>query len=152
SHVTGLAIKGGIPSFLLQIVVVGVTFFTIFTGIKEARDSDLGGTMTFGQGFRAGAQMAGIAGIMAAAFTLIYLTVIDPNVGEKAMEIMREQWEKAGMSEDQQEMASKWSGWMFKPGLATGFTLFWITLWGFIKALIASAILKKDTLMQTPVS
>ena len=40
--------------FLINFLMMVATFFTIYLGIKEARDQDLGGYLTMGQGFITG--------------------------------------------------------------------------------------------------
>lgn len=130
-------------SFLMSFLLMVVTFFTLFLGVKEIRE-DLGGYLTFGQGFKAGMGIALIASVIAAIFTLIYMKFIDPDLGDKIMEGVEEQWEQAGMAEEQRDMARKWTSYMFNPVIMTLFMLVYVNFWGLIKSLVAAAILKKD--------
>ena len=131
-------------SFLMSVLLMLVTFFTLFMGVKEKRDSEMGGYMTFGQGFKSGMGIALIAAVIAAVFTLVYMMFIDPDMGERMMDGIEEQWDKAGMAEDQREMARKWTSMMFNPPIMTAFMLAYVLFWGVIKSLVASAIVKRE--------
>ena len=145
SNMMGIQQSGNrVLGFLVLTVLMIVTFFTIFLGVKETRDEDLGGYLTFGQGFMTGFKIALIAGLISAVFTLIYSKFIDPDFAEKMMAGVEDQWDKAGMPEEQREVARKWTSYMFNPFILSAFSLFSALFWGVIKSLIAGAILKKD--------
>ncbi|HZV69479.1 MAG TPA: DUF4199 domain-containing protein [Saprospiraceae bacterium] len=130
--------------FGMNAIILVATFITIYMGVKEARDQDLGGYLTLGQGFLTGFKIALIAGIISAVFTLIYTKIIDPDFADKIMEGVEEQWDKAGMPEDQREMARKWTGYMMNPYVLTAISLVSALFWGLIKGLVAGAMLKKE--------
>lgn len=140
--------SSGQPSPLLgSLVGLGMliaTFFVIFYGVKEFRDTANGGNLTIGDGLKLGALIALIAAILASAFTLLYHYVIDPGYLDRMMETMREGFEEQGMSDEQIESAMKWSNMFKSPILGAGFTIVWYCLWGFVKGLISGAILKKE--------
>ena len=136
--------SGGGMGILIYIAQWGITFFTIYLGIKEIRDTELGGYLTSGQAFRKGLAIAVIAGLISGVFTLIYMKLIDPDMSERLMEGAEEQWEKANMPEEQREMSRKWAAPFMNPFVLAPFAVIWIALGGMIKSLIAGAILKKD--------
>ncbi|MEO6132704.1 MAG: DUF4199 domain-containing protein [Saprospiraceae bacterium] len=121
-----------------------ITFIPIYLGVKEARDNDLGGYLTLGQGFLTGFKIALIAGILSAIFAIIYFNFIDPDFADKLMVGIEEQWEKAGMAEEQKEMARKWTGYFMSPIAFAAFSFLGPVFWGLIKGLVAGALLKKE--------
>ena len=145
NNMLGLQQSGNTMAGLgLGALILGATFITIFLGIKEARDQDLGGHLTFGQGFLIGFKIALIAGLISAIFTLIYMKLIDPDFSDKMMSGLEDGWDKAGMPEENREMARKWSGYFMNPYILSAFSLCYAIFWGVIKALVAGSILKKD--------
>jgi len=131
----------GIVIYLLQ---WGGTFFTTYLGIKEIRDQELGGYITVGQAFKKGMGIALIAGLISAAFTLIYMKLIDPEMSDRIMESAEDQWEQANMPEEQREMSRKVTGYFMNPLIMGPFVVVWVALGGMVKSLIAGSILKKE--------
>jgi len=134
---------GGLGWLVFLVSLIG-SFITILLGIKETRDQDLGSYITFGQGFMTGFKIALIASVISAIFTLIYTKFIDPDFAEKMMEGVEAQWDKAGMPEENREVARKWTSYMFNPFIMSAMSLLISIFWGVIQSLIAGAILKKD--------
>jgi amino acid transporter len=140
-------------NWILGILVVLVTvvgsFFVIFYGVKEYRDTVNGGALTTGEAVKLGALIALIAAIMAALFNLLYHYVIDPEYMERMLASGRETLEERGMTDEQIESAMKWTVMSQNPLLGAAFGLVWTSLCGLIKGLISGAILKQDP---TPVA
>lgn len=128
----------------MGLVILVASFFTIYLGVKEARDQDLGGYLTLGQGFLTGFKIAAIAGIISAIFTLIYTNFIDPNLTDRLMATIEEQWDKAGMPEESRDMARKWTGYFMNPIAFSIISLLSGLFWGLIKGVVAGAMLKKE--------
>ena len=78
----------GILIYLLQ---WGGTFFTIYMGVKEIRDHELGGYINVGLALRKGMAIALIGGLISSVFTLIYMNFIDPDMGDRILEGAEEQ-------------------------------------------------------------
>ena len=144
SNIMGIQQSGGAMGWLFFLLSLVGSFTTIFLGIKETRDQDLGSYLTFGQGFMTGFKIALIASVISAIFTLIYTKFIDPDFAEKMMVGVEAQWDKAGMPEENREMARKWTSYMFNPLIMSAMSLLISIFWGVIQSLIAGAILKKD--------
>jgi amino acid transporter len=139
---------GLLVNFLLMLA----TFFTIYLGVKETRDQDLGGFLTMGQGFMAGLKMALIAGVIAGLFTLIYMKFIDPDMTDRIMEGAEAQWDEYNVPEEQREMSRKFTGMFLNPFIMAPFMILWIAFWGVIKSLVAGAMLKKLPPVATPMT
>jgi len=130
--------------FGMGAVLLVVTFIPIYMGVKETREQDLGGYLTLGQGFMAGFKIALIAGLISAIFTLIYTKFIDPHFIDTMMSATEDQWDKAGMPEENREMARKWAGYFMNSFVFSAMALFSALFWGVVKALVAGAMLKKN--------
>lgn len=147
SNMLGLQQGGGGSAglgFLVNVLLFGATFYTIYLGIKEIRDTELDGNLNLGQAIRKGIAIALIAGVISALFTLLYMLVIDPGLGDRILETAEEQWDKMGVPEEQREMSRKVTGWFLNPAIMAPFMLIWVCFWGLIKALIAGSMLKKE--------
>ena len=132
---------------LLQFIT---TFFTIFLGVKETRNEDLGGYLTLSQGFKTGLKIAFIASLMAGVFTMIYMQFIDPEMADRMMSASEAQMDEMNVPEERRETSLKWTGYMTNPFIMGGFMIVWITFWGMLKGLVAGLILKKDPPITIP--
>jgi hypothetical protein len=129
-------------SFLINVILFGVTFFTVYTGVKDIRDNEMGGFIDFKSAFKSGMKIALIAALISAVFGLLNMYVINPGIMEEMNAAMEESYEK--MEPDQAEAMSKWMGFMKNPILLAFFGILWVAFWGIIKSLIAASMLKKE--------
>lgn len=110
---------------------------------KEFRDTQLGGYMTFGQGFSAGFRYAIFSGLLLAVFMYIYLAILSPEVLTKSMAAQQTVLEQKGMSADQIDKAMS-TATKYGPIIgAFGIAMFYAII-GAIISLIGAAILKKE--------
>ena len=128
--------------FILYTVLMVVTFFTIYNGIKEFKQDDLNNTMTFGEGFMAGLKITLIAGAIAGVFAFIYMSFIDPDMGDKILSAAEDEWDRQNASEEQRALGRKITGYLLNPIFMTFFTILYIAFWGVLKSLLASKLLK----------
>jgi len=131
---------------------VGFIPFIIFLILtqKEFKDQ-LGGYLTFGEGFSSGFRFALFAGLMTAVFTFVYLEILSPDVMEKAAEQARAQMEaKGGMSSDDIDKAVNITK-KLGPILGSVFVVIIDAIIGAIVALISASIFKNErTAYNTP--
>jgi uncharacterized membrane protein (DUF106 family) len=146
NNILGVQEGGGFSmvGLLTNTLILGATFFTIYSGIKEIRDTQLDGFLTFGQGFKSGMGIALIACIVSAVFTYIYVSFIDPELINRVTAMTEAQWEEQNMPEEQMDMARQWMGYMMNPTFMSLIAAVSVIFWGLIKSLIASALLKVD--------
>jgi len=128
--------KTGVLSFLIMVTI-------IVLGIKKYKEFN-GGFMTLGQALKTGIGIALIGGVISIAYTLIFITFIEPDALEQGMEIARQKMlDNPNLSEEQvdaqMEMAKKFSG----PGMIAGFGLLWTIFLGFVISLISTIGLQK---------
>ncbi|HWD87369.1 MAG TPA: DUF4199 domain-containing protein [Mucilaginibacter sp.] len=110
---------------------------------KEYKDQ-LGGYLTFGEGFSAGFKFALFTGLMVAVFTYLYLAVLSPDVMEKAVQQAKEQMEaKGNLSSEDIDKAVNITR-KFGPIFGAIGALVFDLIAGIIVALIGAAIFKKE--------
>lgn len=104
-----------------------------------------GGFMNYSEGLGIGAFMSLVSGTLSTAFSYIYMTFVDPDYMARVMELTRTKMEeKGGMTDEQIDQAvhmmQKFSsgGWMVLFGVLGSL------LFGFIIALVVSAITKNS--------
>jgi hypothetical protein len=122
---------------ILAVVLIG--YFTI----KHHRDRELGGYISFGRAFLVCLIALVTAGLISSIFNYIYMTFIDPDYVNTALEKMEEMFSSMGMSEDQIEEALKGTRERFEPSTMLTTGLLWSIGINAIIALIMAAIMKK---------
>ena len=144
-----------VMSMLFGTVIFAVTFFTVYLGVKEFRNEENGGSLTLGEGFIKGFQIALIAAVISGIFSIIYFYFIDPDMISRFRESTEQQWEENNMSDEQIETASKVMGFMMNPWIMTAMSVVMVIFWGVIKGLIVGAILKtppKTPIVEVPLT
>jgi len=109
---------------------------------KEYRDQ-LGGYATYGEAFTAGLLYSVFSAILLAVFLYIYLGFINPQLLEQTIAAQHDQLVQRGLSSEQIDSAEQLTR---KHGALFGAigTLFVITIFGVIIALIGAAIFKRE--------
>jgi hypothetical protein len=110
---------------------------------KEYRNQ-LGGYLTYGEGFQAGLLYSVFMGILAAIFTYLYFAVLSPEMLEKILASSEAQLQAKNMSQDQIDTAMSMTRKFMKPGIMAVFGLIGTIIMGVIIALITAAIFKKE--------
>ncbi len=128
----------------LSWVSMAIMAAALFMGIKNYRDKENGGFISYGSAVGYGVLVSLFAGIITSFVTYIYLGYIDD--GFIQYELMRSEDEmyNQGMPEEQIEMAMSWTKKFVAPGALAVFGVIGNTLIGFIISLIAAAFLKKE--------
>lgn len=107
---------------------------------KEYREQ-LGGYLSFGEGFLTGFKYTVITAVLIALFTYIYWTVLSPQVFQQIMDTSRAKLEaKGNLTDDQINTALSFT----TPGFTSALIVVGSLIVGTILALIGAAILKKD--------
>lgn len=137
---TGNVIEFGWVANLLSFILT-VVFIVI--GIKTYKKGT-DGFISWGQGVKIGMGIAMISGIISVIYTLLFMNVIDPEFQNYAMELQKQQWAEAGMSQDQIEGAEDMAKMFQGPGIISGMILVMSAFFGFIISAIVAAIMKKS--------
>jgi hypothetical protein len=109
---------------------------------KEYRDQ-LGGFMTFGEGFLSGFLYAVFTGILSAIFLYLYYAILSPEMVEKLLSSTQSQLEAKGMSQEQIDTGMNITRKYFAV-IAAVSGVFFSAIMGVIGALIGAAIFKKE--------
>lgn len=109
---------------------------------KEYRDQ-LGGFLTFGQGFSAGFRYSVFSGLLLAVFIYLYLAVLSPQILEQSMNDQQGKMAEQGLSQEQIDKALE-IGKKYGPIIGAFGAAIGSAVMGAIIALIGAAIFKKE--------
>jgi len=119
----------------------------VFFGMRSYRDTEMGGSITFGKAFVSGLAITFVASIIFGLFTILLYKVISPDLGNQMMEFYKRSVLESGKSKeiiDAQlaEMDSYRD--VYNNGAIHGLLMFsTVFMIGAVVALISSFILKK---------
>ena len=112
---------------------------TVVFAIKNHRDKELGGYITLGRSIGVGTATALVIGAISAVWTIIFMTLIFPDMAEAIKDAALEKAQPG-----QEEMTEKMVGIFSNPFIVSIMVLVGTVIIGLITALIAGAIMKKD--------
>jgi hypothetical protein len=125
-----------------------VSYIILVAGIililKNYRDKQLNGIMSYSRGLGMGTAVSVVAAFIVAIYLFILFKYIDPDLIEQAMRIQEEKMLEKGMPEDQIEMASDMGRKFTTPIMTSVFGFLGNAIMGFIISLIAAAFIKKE--------
>ncbi len=128
--------------FVIWLVAFLATFAVVFVACREQRDT--AGSISVSEGIKLGVTIALVAGVLAGLFTVLYTKVIDPDVMTRQLEMVEQQWEEQGLSDEQIEQSRKMITMFQNPVLTVPFTIIFYVIGGLIKGAISGAILRRD--------
>lgn len=128
----GLSSGIGCLSIIISIVVYVMA-------IKKHRDTDLGGSISFGRAFGIGMATSLVYGGISMVWGLIFNNLIAPDILEQTREMMIEQAQPG-----QEEFMETIANLVASPVLGPIFTVVGSLVFGAIISLIIAAIMKKD--------
>lgn len=129
-------------SYIVYLILLG----GIILSSVNYRNNRLGGYITYGKSVSVGFLTGVFAGIIAAIFVYFFITYLGEEYIETALEKAEEGMLEArpDMSDEELDMALKWTQNMMKPGWMTIITVFATAFFSLIFALIASIFIKKE--------
>ncbi|MBL7925001.1 MAG: DUF4199 domain-containing protein [Bacteroidia bacterium] len=130
-------------SWVFNLLALSIPVVCIILAVKEYKATVGGGFMKFSEVFKHGLVIFLVGGIIAAAYSILYVKVIDPDFMDYVMEKQVAGMQEMGMPEDQIEEAINRSAKFQTP--------FWMFTWallgtlfvGAVISLIMAAVLKK---------
>lgn len=165
----GVAIKyaiiTAIASFIFQIIMYATGTFTnkwlpylgfviliagMVYAIKDRRDKELGGNISYGQAFGVGFQFCLILGLFSAILSYILFNFIAPDMVETILRQTETDMINRGMSDDQVKMGMEWTRKIVSPVGMVITSLISTLFFGAIISLIVAAIMKKENPMIPP--
>jgi hypothetical protein len=136
----GADLQSKIPQLLGYIILIT----TIVYAIKNYRDKDLNGAISYGHALGTGVLVGLFGGIITAFFTVLLFTFIDPELIEKIISKATEQMTEKGMTEEQMDMGIRMTRKFMTPGFLFIFAMIGSAFMSLIFSLIIAAIMKKD--------
>ncbi len=129
-----------IPSILQYIVMGGVLFFAM----KEHRDNQLNGYMTYGRALGVGTLTGVFTSILVGIWAYVFFAYISPELIDQMRTVAEERMAEKGLEEEKLEAALAMSKKIMTPiGMAV-MTAFGSALFMFILSLIISIFTKRD--------
>jgi F0F1-type ATP synthase membrane subunit c/vacuolar-type H+-ATPase subunit K len=116
----------------------------IVLGIKNFRDQEQQGFITYGRAIGIGMLTVLFASIIMAVFIYLLYTVIDPGLIEKAIEFSRNKMAAKNLTDDQIEAAINMTKKFMTPAFMVIGTIIGYGFFGLIFSLIISAFMKKE--------
>jgi hypothetical protein len=108
------------------------------------RNTELGGSITYGQALGFGTMVVLWASILSAIYTFVFMQFIDPGFAEKILQMTEKQLtEKGGMTDEQIEMTLDFQRKFMKPWLIAIVSVPSSVFFGFILSLFTSIFIKK---------
>ncbi|HRG42905.1 MAG TPA: DUF4199 domain-containing protein [Saprospiraceae bacterium] len=122
-----------------------VAYIVILTyAIKQYRDVELSGSMSFGKGFLYIFYIYIIVGIVQAIFTYIQLKYIDPGMLNEVLNQQLSEFEKSGKSEEEIEIMRSVYESFKSPGVSALTALFGFLIMGAVLGVIFGLIFQRE--------
>ena len=121
---------------------IGLIVFTVL-GIKKFKESN-GTYITWGQGLKIGMGITMICAVITVVYVLLFMNVIDPTFQDQAMEVQKQAWLDAGMTDSQIDDAVEMTKNFQGPVISSALILAMSAFFGFIVSAIVAAVMKKS--------
>ncbi len=146
-YVTGLYLNQAVNWLSYVILLAGLVFT-----VKDRRDKDLGGYITFGDAFVAGFLFCFLFALLSAVSTYIMMQFIAPDMITEILKQSEQKMIDKQMSDDQIQMAMSYTKKFMTPVWMTVWVIILTCLLGAVLSLIVAAIFKKNNpMLQQPV-
>lgn len=116
----------------------------IYIGIKNQRDNDPNGLLSYGKALRAGTSISFFASVIMAFYLYLFMHFIDESFVEIILEQAENDMIDAGQSDEQIKMSMKYTRMFVTPFWMSVMSIFVYTVIGFIFSLVIAMFLKKQ--------
>lgn len=134
---------GALMGILSLVISIALYFGLAALATRQHRDEDLKGFISFKRAFRVGFLSLFLAALISAAFSLIYVTLIDPAYYDNMLDALVKQWETQGLNEEQIDNALAFTEPMMSPWFTLGAGVIGGAIFSALIALISSSIFKR---------
>jgi len=136
---------GSIGLSLLRTAAV-VVFMVL--AVRAQRNELQSGYITFGRAFVVALLVGVVGGLLRSVFEVLYVSVIDPDFMQRAMDAVYQQYEEMGMSEEQIEQSISMVKMFMNPGGLLIGNLIYVLIGSTILGLIIGGVMQKKPLDQ----
>jgi hypothetical protein len=134
--------KSSAFGFIIYVILLS----GMILSVKEIRDNEMNGFITFGEAWRKGLLISVYSGIVYAFFMYIHLTFINEGYIEEMVIQAEEAYEEIGMSSTQIDDIMKVLRMVYQPSLLSIGALIGNIIMGLILALIPAMIFKREAM------
>lgn len=138
-YMTNLYLNNAMNWLNYIVMLAGLIF-----AVKDRRDKDLGGYISFGEAFKTGFIFCLITGAIGAVFGLIMMNFIAPDMMSEVLKKAETDMINKGLPDAQIQVAMEWTRKFTTPLWFTIWSLVFTMFFGTILSLIVAAIFKKD--------
>ncbi|MFQ3182669.1 MAG: MFS family permease [Polaribacter sp.] len=125
-------------------VISGILFIGLIVfGIKKYKEIN-NGFLSWGQGVKIGVGIAIVAALIGTIYNYLFMTFIEPDFMNQAMEVANQKLLDQGQTQEQIEAINKMSSAFQSPFLLAAMGIIAGAVGGFVVAAIAAAIMKKS--------
>ncbi len=135
----------GTGSWISSTLQGAATLAILYYAIKQHRDEDLGGYISFGRCVAIGALIGLIAGLLIAAFAFVYYGYIRPDIMTDQLAFQREKMLEQGMDEAAVEQAMGMTESFMSPAFIAASSILSSVFFYTLFSLIVGAIMKKKS-------
>ncbi len=147
-HLTGMVDYTGQSSsgtWISTLINYGVLTAFIVLAVRQHRDQELGGGITFGRSFYVGFIVILVAGILSAIWGYVFFAFIEPDLIDQMMEMQKEvMMDQQGMSASDADKAMEMGAMFMSPGFFAIVGLLSTLFVGAIISLIVAAVMKNE--------
>lgn len=123
-------------AFIMMIVI-------LYLGIRAVREESPGHYISYGKALGTGVLISLFSSLMSGVYNFIHLKFVNTQFVDYQLELIKLQWEKAGMSSAQMEQAEGVTRMMMGPVVQGMMTVVMGVIIGLILSLILAAVLKR---------
>ena len=116
----------------------------VYLGVKNYRDNELNGLMSYGKALGSGTLISFFASIIMAFYLYIFIFFIDPSLVDVILEQAENDMIDAGQSDEQIALAMKYTRMFVTPFWMSIMSVVVYTVIGFVFSLIIAIFLKKE--------
>lgn len=139
TYATKLYLNQAVSWLNYVIVLAGLIF-----AVKDRRDKDLNGYITYGQAFSTGFLFCILVGVFAAISTYLMTAFIAPDMVAEMSKMQEQKLVEKGLDDQTVSKAMEMTNKFMTPGVISGFVLFFVVLIGTVLTLIVAAIFKRE--------
>ncbi|HEY3875866.1 MAG TPA: DUF4199 domain-containing protein [Candidatus Kapabacteria bacterium] len=136
SYFTGMD-KTGAGMWFGWISTVALIFF-LWLAMKERKQEDYGGTISYGQCLGTGVMVGVVAGIIIAIFMYIYTTSINPDFNQMIQQKQLNAWHAQGLTSEQISKAQSMAKFFTSPSMIAIWALLADVFFAFVASLIVA--------------